>query len=335
MLGVVDKTRPKRKTLADSSANESIPMASINILECFRILRAIVDAGTITQAARELNLSVAWAARSLERLEAHFGVVLLHRTTRRMKPTDAGQRCYEMACTMLDGLEDLEAELSESADVPRGRVRVSAPMSFSLCELGPILGNFSAAYPEIILDVVLSDHHVNVVEEGFDVVLRITSRPPDSSLLVRRLGTIQRVVCAAPSYLKRHGVPADPEDLQAHKCLVFGLTATSMWRFQGPHGSLKVQPSSQVIANNSLLLRSFLTAGVGVALIPEFIVSEDLRSGAVVKILPGFQTEPLHLLLMRPQDRQPPRRVSLFIDALVDGLGPAQGAPARVAVASL
>jgi DNA-binding transcriptional LysR family regulator len=296
-------------------------MSSFNLVEGLRIFRTVVDAGSITQGARRLGLSVTWTAKNIERLEAHLSATLLQRTTRRLRLTEAGSSCYELSGRLINDVVELEELIGLSAVAPKGLIRISAPVSFAVCEFGPVLAAFRKIYPDVQLDVSLSDRFVDVVEEGFDLALRVTHALPDSGLLARKLAPIRRIACATPTYLKLSGTPKHPVELQSHHCLVFSLLwQRNTWPFLEDGKPLEIHPPTTFTTNNSLLIREALVASAGIALIPEPIVREDLLKGAVVPILSQFEAEPLSLFLVRPADRRLPRRVSVFIDFLVANL---------------
>jgi DNA-binding transcriptional LysR family regulator len=296
-------------------------VSSFNLVEGLRIFRTVVDAGSITQGARKLGLSVTWTAKNIERLEAHLGATLLQRTTRRLRLTDAGSSCYELSGRLINDVVELEELIGQSAAAPKGLVRISAPASFAVCEFGQVLAAFRMTYPQVQLDVSLSDRFVDVVEEGFDLALRVTQTLPDSNLLARKLAPVRRVACATPSYLQARGTPQHPHELQSHHCLVFSLLwQRNTWPFLQEGKPLEIHPPTTFTTNNSLLIRAALVVSAGIALIPEPIVRDDLLAGTVVPILSEFEAEPLNLFLVRPSDRRPPRRVSALIDFLVANL---------------
>ena len=296
-------------------------MSSFNLVDGLRIFRTVVDAGSITQGARNLGLSVTWTAKNIERLEAHLGATLLQRTTRRLRLTEAGSTCYELSGRLINDVVELEELIGLSTAAPKGLIRISAPVSFAICEFGPVLAEFKRKYPDVRLDVSLSDRFVDVVEEGFDLALRVTRSLPDSGLLARKLAPVRRIACATPAYLKGRGTPTHPSELQSHNCLVFSLLwQRNTWPFHEDGEPLEIHPPTTFTTNNSLLIREALVAGAGIALIPEPIVRGDLLNGTVVPILSRFEAAPLNLFLVRPSDRRLPRRVLVFIDFLVANL---------------
>lgn len=293
-------------------------MTSFNLVEGLRIFRTVVDAGSITQGARKLGLSVTWTAKNLERLEAHLGATLLQRTTRRLRLTEAGNSCYELAGRLINDVLEIEELIGQSAATPKGLIKISAPVSFAVCEFGSVLTSFRRIYPEVQLDVSLSDRFVDVVEEGFDLALRVAHSLPDSVLLARKLAPVRRIACAAPGYLKARGTPGHPRELQNHQCLVFSLLwQRNTWPFREHGKLLDIHPPTGFTTNNSLLIREAVVSGAGVALIPQPIVRDHLLAGTVVPILNEFEAEPLNLFLVRPPDRRTPRRVAVFVDYLM------------------
>ncbi|WP_445359668.1 substrate binding domain-containing protein [Microbulbifer sp. ANSA005] len=236
-----------------------------------------------------------------------------------MQVTDAGERCYSRAIDLLSKWDALEDDLSESRESHSGKLRVSVPMSWGLSKFGPILNAFMDSYPDISLDIQMGDHHVNVLEEKFDLVLRLTNELVDSSLLCRKITSYRRVACAAPEYIEQYGEPRNPQDLSDYSCLVYTLPdMPRVWQFKEKDKLLEVYLEPRLVSNNSKLLHTALLEGKGIALIPEFIIADDLDKGRLVPILTGFETKRLNLYSLRPGNRRPTYRLTLltnFIDS--------------------
>jgi len=292
-------------------------MGGINQLESLRVLKAVVETGSFTAAGQRLSLSAARVSKSIERLEAELEVTLFRRSTRHMQITDSGERCYRRALTLLGEWSELQQELADSSASPKGRLRISAPMSWGLSIFSPLLAEFMAAYPEITLDIQLSDQHVNVLEGEYDLVLRLTGQLADSALLCQRITGYRYVACAAPAYLARQGEPTHPAELTEHACLQYRLPGTTpKWTFfdNGKPLSVFIEPRLQ--SNNSKLFHDALLAGQGIALIPDFFIAEDLTCGRLVPILSDFDTAELNLYSLRPRDQSASGRVRLLLDFL-------------------
>ncbi len=297
-------------------------MAGINQLESLKVFKAVVECGSFTAAARRLDVSAAWVSKSVERLEAQFGTTLFTRSTRHMQITDNGERCYARSLELLDQWQALEADLQHSDETPKGKLRISAPMTWGLAKMGGLITEFMAKYPDILLDVQLGDQHVNVMEEQFDLVLRLTNQLSDSSLLCRKITSYRRVACASPAYLAQYGEPQHPEDLSRHACLMYNFPGTSRrWRFTTGRKSMDIFLEPKLVANNSKLLQSALLAGQGIALMPDFIITDDLASGRLVPILQGFETTDLNLYSLRPGNRSTSHRLKLLHDFLCEAVG--------------
>jgi len=284
-------------------------------LSAMRTFRTVVETGGFSAAARRLGLSKAAVSKQVAELEAHFGTALLQRTTRRLNATDAGRRYFENCVRLLDEISEVEAEVRNSQAEPSGRLRVSAPINFGNEVLGPVISAIAQRYPRLEIQIELSDRFVDLIEEGFDVALRIRTNLPDSSLIVRRVSAITRSVCAAPSYLKRMGTPKTPEDLKNHACLIYALSTSPFdWKFSAGNKTVAVRVNGSIQSNNGQFLMSFLHAGMGIALLPDFTVGEDIRSGKLKRILENYPVEPHDLYLVYPANRHQSPKLRAFMD---------------------
>ena len=284
-------------------------------LGAMRTFRAVVEAGGFSAAARRLGLSKAAVSKQVAELEAHFGTALLQRTTRRLNATDAGRRYFDNCVRLLDELNEVEAEVRNSQAEPSGRLRISAPVNFGNAVLSPVICALAQRYPRLEIQVELNDRFVDLIEEGFDAALRIRTSLPDSSLIARKLGEITRSVVAAPSYLKRMGVPKTPEELKNHNCLIYTLsTAPFDWKFEAGNKSVTVRVNGGIQSNNGQFLLSFLYAGVGIAFLPDFTVGEDIRHGKLKRILENYPVEPHDLYVVYPANRHQSPKLRAFMD---------------------
>lgn len=291
-------------------------------LEAWAIFAKVAEHGSFTRAAEELGLSKPTISKAITRLEAHLGVALLSRTSRRLSLTDSGRASLDRAARLLNEGEAAEAEALAQSSAPRGRVRVSAPLSFGIAYLGAVLPDFLATYPEVSLDLELSDRHVDVVAEGFDLALRI-ARLEDSTLLVRRLCTVRVLLVAAPAYFDRHERPTHPAQLTtSHTAFAYtGNTTRGAWRFNhAQFGEVVVEPTVQVWTDNADLLAPALVAGRGLAMQPEFLVWRQLRDGTLEHVLPAWSAPALGLHLVMPPSPLRPLRVQVLIDHLAASL---------------
>jgi len=290
-------------------------------LSAMKTFRAVVEAGGFSAAARRLGLSKAAVSKQVAELEAHFGTALLQRTTRRLNATDAGRRYFENCVRLLDELTEVEAEVRNSQAEPSGRLRISAPINFGNAVLSPMICAIAQRYPRLEIQVELNDRFVDLIEEGFDVALRIRTSLPDSSLMARRLCKITRSVCAAPSYLKRMGMPKSPEDLKNHTCLIYTLSTSPFdWKFSGGNKTTNVRVSGSIQSNNGQFLMSFLHAGIGIALLPDFTVGESIRAGRLKRVLENYAVEPHDLYVVYPANRHQSPKLRAFMDMAAEHL---------------
>ena len=285
--------------------------------EAWAIFAKVAEFGSFSRAARELGLANPTVSKAIARLEARLGFALIARNSRRLSLTEAGRSALERATRMLREGEAIEDEAAEQGKLPRGLIRVSAPLSFGTSYLGAALPGFLAAYPDITLDFALSDRKVDIVAEGFDLALRIASLA-DSALLARRLCTVRLLLVGAPGYLDRHGRPSHPAELAQHSALAYtGGAARGVWRFTHPgFGEAVVEPPVRVWTDNADMLNPALIAGHGLALQPEFLVWRELRAGQLEIAMPEWSVAPLGVHLVMPPSPLRPLRVQVLIDYL-------------------
>jgi DNA-binding transcriptional LysR family regulator len=285
------------------------------------VFAKVVEGSSFAAAARHFGLSPAMVSKHIVALEERLGARLLNRTTRRVSPTEIGRVFYERATRILADIDDAEQEAGALQATPRGLLRVSGPLSFGTRQLGPAIADFLAACPAVEIDVTLSDRVADLVEEGFDLAIRI-GRLADSSLIARRIAPCLVVACAAPAYLKKHGAPRVPADLAAHNCLGYSYAALrNEWRFTGPEGTQSVRVAGRLNANNGDILRLAALGGEGIILQPSFIVADDLAAGRLVPILPGYAPDELAIHAVYPHSRHLSVKVRSFVDFLVARFG--------------
>jgi len=280
---------------------------------------AVIETGSFAAAARRLGRSPSRLSRQIADLEAGLGVRLLHRTTRALTLTEAGQAYHEHVARILAELATADQSVGCLQAAPRGRLRVAAPMSFGIGHLAPLLPAFLEAYPEIELDLALNDRFVDLIDEGFDLAVRI-GRLADSSLIVRRLAPLRRVLCASPAYLAAHGIPATPDDLAARDCLGYSnMTPNEEWSFLHPEDGrpwpVRIKPRLRV--NNGDALRLAALGGIGLGLLPTFIVGPDLAAGTLVPLLAPYLRQDGAIYAVYPPARHLSPKVRVFVDFLV------------------
>lgn len=290
----------------------------MDTLTSMAVFTRVVESGGFTRAAEQLGMSRAMVSKHVAYLEERIGVRLLNRTTRHVSLTGAGGEYYERCLQILGDVQAAESTAAEGTAQPRGQLRVNAPVNFGALHLAPVMSDFLHRYPRLSLDLTFTDRIVDLVEEGFDVALRITSRPAPN-LIARRLSEVRLVLCAAPEYLQRYGVPRTPEDLRRHNCLGYTYWfSPNEWRLQGPDGERTVRVSGNVRANNGEALRTLALSGWGLLQAPTYLVADDLRSGTLQPVLPDYRTEALGLFAVYAARRNLPAKVRLFIDFLAE-----------------
>jgi DNA-binding transcriptional LysR family regulator len=264
-------------------------------------------------------MSKSVVSKYVTRLEDRLGARLLNRTTRRLSMTEVGQAFYERSQRALGEIEEAEAEVSRLQGEPRGELRLSSPMSFGIGHVAPLLPAFQERYPDLAVDMVLDDRKTDLVDEGFDVAIRI-GELPDSSLVARRLGPCRHVVCGSPEYFARKGVPQSPEELAGHPALIYRYQdAPSEWRLLDSDGNFhQVAINSRLQMNNSLALREALLGGGGVTLTPTFVVGADIQSGRLMAVLTSYKTLEVSIYAVYPQRKHLSPKVRAFVDFLSD-----------------
>ncbi|UMZ14329.1 LysR family transcriptional regulator [Pseudomonas sp. MPFS] len=289
-------------------------------IECMRAFVATVDESGFAAAARAMDVPRSKVSKQIQALEESLGVQLLQRTTRSLHLTETGAEYYESAREVLAAVDEAEQRARDGSAELRGVLRVNAPMSFGLRRLGPLVPLFHELHPLIELQLVLSDQQVDPVRGGFDVTLRIASLA-DSSLVARQLAPVPRIMVASPAYLERTGLPLQPKDLGSHRFLGYGYLQSGV-SLQLSHGSdtQRVHVTGPLHANNGDLLAQAAEAGMGIALLPDFIVEEALEAGRLVPVLCQWQAPPISINVVYPSARRVPQKTRAFIDFLVSRL---------------
>ncbi len=277
----------------------------------------VVEAKSFAAAARHFGMSPAMVSKHVQTLEERLGVRLLNRTTRRVSTTEVGQNYYEHCVRILSELEEAERAAGDLQSAPRGLLRVSASVSFGMRLLAPAIADYLEMYPDVSIELSLDDPYVDLVEERFDVAIRL-GRLADSSLVARKLGTVEIYLCASPTYLKKHGTPKTPGDLVRHNCLIYTYTTPhSLWHFTDRNGEEEVaRISGRFLANSGDALLTLALKHAGVILSPDYIVENELKSGRLVRLLPEHKIDAMPVHAVYPHGRLLSAKTRTFIDFL-------------------
>lgn len=285
---------------------------------------AVVEAESFTRAAAKLGLTKSAVSRRVSDLEEELGVQLLHRTTRSLSLTEAGERYLEHARTALSEAIAAEDAATELQRVPRGRLRINAPMSFGRLHVAPAIPDFLKRYPDIHVDMTMEDRVVDLIEGRYDLAIRVGTLP-DSTLVARKLAPSSTVLCASPEYVKKHGEPQTPEELLDHNCLLYAyFSEANEWTFVRDTERTSIRVSGSYQVNNSEALRDAVMQGSGVSRIPTFIVGPDIAKGDLVRLLDDYVMPSQDIYAVWPERRHLPTKVRVFIDYLTERIGGAQ-----------
>ena len=290
-----------------------------DVLNELKVFVRAVELKSISAAARNLRLSAAAASHRILQLEEQVGVRLLNRTTRSLQPTEAGCIFYEHALAVLEAVERAESSMAMASGVPTGSLRIAAPLGFGRRILAPLVSEFHALHPKVEVRLRLSDHAVDLLSESVDVAIRMSALP-DSSFIVRKLADCPRVLCAAPSYLEKHGAPQTPEELLRHNCLVLRFPGSTdfRWTLNTPDGPSTLPVSGKLDADDGDVLTEWTLQGEGITLKPYWEIAEHLESGRLQVVLPDHPPEPVSLVMLYPHRHLLPAKVRVFADFLID-----------------
>jgi DNA-binding transcriptional LysR family regulator len=296
---------------------------SMQNLTDIAIFVKVVELSSFTAAADALEMSQPVVSKAVTRLEEKLGARLLNRTTRRLSLTEAGAELYRRSGSALREIENAELEIARFQTEPRGTLRVSAPMSFSILQLGPAIQTFMDRYPGVTVELHMDDRRVDLVEEGFDVAIRIANLR-DSNLVARKIAPTRQVICASPAYLAKRGTPERPEDLLEHNCILYSLqSAPREWRLVDSEGQEHVVPVNGTLhSNNGLVSRAAAVAGGGIIMLPTFYLGDQLRSGELKPVLCKFKPQEIAVYAVYPERRNLMPKVRAFIDFVAATFGP-------------
>jgi DNA-binding transcriptional LysR family regulator len=283
---------------------------------------AVVEAGTFSAAGDRLGVAKSVVSRRISQLERRLGSRLLHRTTRRLALTETGKNFYQRAVQVLADLDDAEQSVTEETIELRGSLKLAAPLSFGLVHLSDAITDFLDEHPAIELNLDLNDRNINLVEEGFDIAVRI-GELQDSTLVAKRLGTVRNITCASRAYLERHGEPTSPDELHQHIGLQYSnINYKQQWCYVTPEGKMiYAQPQIRIRANNGEALAAAASAGLGITTGPTFILGRYIKGGSLITILNEYKRSPVGIYAVYPPGRLIPRRIQVFADFLAGRFG--------------
>ncbi|WP_263260767.1 LysR family transcriptional regulator [Pseudomonas sp. RIT-PI-S] len=293
----------------------------MDVLLAMSVYVRVVEDGSMTAAAQSCGMSTTMVGNHLRALERRLGVSLLQRTTRRQRLTEFGAQYYQRCVEVLGLVSDAERLAEVAQAEPAGRLRLTAPLTFGAERLAPALAEYSRLYPKVMLDVVLNNQRLDILDHGFDLAIRLGNPDPANGVIARPLEDYTMTICAAPGYLCRRGVPLSPLDLQRHDCLAFAYPAgddwrsvEKEWRLQGPEGEVIVPVSGSLTINSSSGLHQAARAGMGVVMMPDALVEEDLGNGKLVALLQGYNLprRPMNLLYAGDRYRLP--KIRSFVE---------------------
>ncbi|HFQ5339339.1 TPA: LysR substrate-binding domain-containing protein [Vibrio vulnificus] len=285
------------------------------------IFVSVVECGSFSSAAKQLHLTKSAVSKRINHLEDKLGSRLLNRTTRKLSLTEAGERYYEYVAQALNLARQGVDAVTELQGEPRGRLKITAPMTFGVLHVAPLISEFLSRYPKVEVDLQLEDQMVDLVAGRFDLGIRI-GHLPDSNLIAKRLAPCRTVLCASPDYVSRMGSPSKPADLAQHNCLRYSyFRGGNEWLFLNQGNEYKVLPKGNFIVNNSEAIRRALLAGIGIAQMPTFIIGKELRDRKLVNLMPEYQLPQHFLYAVFPERKHMPLKVRMFIDFLNEKLG--------------
>ena len=281
--------------------------------ESMKAFTTVVEEGGFAAAARKLQLSRSQVNKFVINLENYLGVKLFYRTTRKVTPTDDGRAFYDRCIDILSSLEEAELAVSQQNQQPKGVLKINAPMSFGISFLGAIVAEFMAHYPDIKVQLTLEDRFVDPITEGYDLTIRIGREPQSPNLAVQHIKTIPRLICAAPSYLKAKGIPQDASDLKHHECLHYGYLSTGyQWNLFKDGEEKKVNVNGIFCSNNGEVLKDAAISGLGIIILPDFLINSAIEKKELEVILPKYQATELNLCILYPLNRHLAIKVQLF-----------------------
>jgi DNA-binding transcriptional LysR family regulator len=288
----------------------------MEIFTSIPVFVAVVECGSFSAAAISLGVTKSAVSKRINQLENQLGIKLLHRTTRSLSLTEAGEHYFDYARNALTMANDGEAAITTLQQSPQGTLRINAPMAFGRIHLAPLVPQFLLNHPQIQVDMEMDDKVIDMVAGSFDIAIRI-GKLPDSSLIAKHIAPCVSVLCASPNYLSKHGTPTHPSELATHNCLNYSyFQAGNEWRFTGPEGTVSVVPKGNYIVNNSEALYEGLLAGLGICQMPTFIVGQAVKEGTLNVVLPDYKLPKHAIYAMLTERKHIPAKTRLFIELL-------------------
>lgn len=280
--------------------------------------RKVVELGSFHAAAESLQLSKAAVSKNIRELEDYLQTPLINRTTRKLNVTEHGKSYYQQICHILDSLQQADLSLIDSVGSLRGQLKISVPMSLGLAEINPLVCAFMAQHPALSVELVLNDHYIDILAQGFDIAIRGGAALADSSLRARKLIDLKRVLCASPAYLAQAAPLQQPADILRQQCLMYSLAGSQKWRFQRLDQQQEiVLNAGRYTVNNSLALVQAAVLGHGLALVPYPLVRRELAAGTLVQVLPEWQVEDHALYIIYPYHKEQSQKIRAFIDFML------------------
>lgn len=289
----------------------------MDTLISMRVFAHVVEAGSFTAAAERFHISRPMVSKHVDHLEEHLGVRLLHRTTRRLTLTESGREYFERCSSILSDLDEAEASAANQNQTPRGTLRITMPISFSVHHMGRLISSYAEKYPEVRIELFLSDQRSNLIDEGLDLAIRI-GPPQDVNVRSFELAIDRLVVCGAPKYFEIHGIPRHPSELANHTCLLYShSTAGNEWLFTGINGVHNVRVAGRISANNGDLLTEIVKNGSGLIRMPLFIIGDALKSGELIPVLTDYESEPIGIYAIPSSKKLLTTKVRSFIEFII------------------
>lgn len=286
----------------------------MDTLTSMKVFAAVVEAGSFAAASDRLDMSRAMTSKYVAHLEEHLGTRLLQRTTRKLTLTEAGSTYYERCVQILADISEAEEGALHLNETPRGTLRLTLPVSFGILHMGPVISGYMKQYPDVKVDIMVTDRRVDLLEEGLDMAIRIGSLS-ESGLVAKKFASDRIVICAAPEYLQRNGTPKTPEELAQHNCLTYSYAASGdEWKMEGPGGMHAVKVSGTLRATNGDVVKLATLGGLGLMRQPLFLCGEELRQGRLVEVLKEYRSPELGLYAVYPSRKHLSAKVRTFVD---------------------